>query len=178
MALHTLSQGFFRYFRIDLSNQMCHVELKLLTAHWQLKGISPLLDDCKENSSERESWNICKTLYENSVFLLFNQPLSDDLISHIRQQHRISALSVDICRNSSKAVHFYFLCCDQKKTFTYWISQSNHSGITWCFRVYWLFSVTSKPPSESMSDLFSLSGLDTVLWLHSEPHCNIQSIFI
>lgn len=42
--------------------------------------------------------------------------------------------------------------------------------------MYWLFSVTSKPPSESMSDLFSLSGWDTVLWLHPEPHCNTEYI--
>lgn len=27
-----------------------------------------------------------------------------------------------------------------------------------------------------MLDLFSLSGLDTVLWLHPDPHCNIQNI--
>lgn len=60
-----------------------------------------------------------KTLQEKSVFLLFNQSLSDDLISHIREQHRISAFSVDICRNSSKAVHFCFLCCDQKETLSY-----------------------------------------------------------
>lgn len=33
LALHKVSQSFGEYFRIDPSNQMCHLELRLLTAH-------------------------------------------------------------------------------------------------------------------------------------------------
>lgn len=99
------------------------------------------------------------------MFLLFNQVLADDLFSRIRKQDRISASSADICRSSSKVVHFRvcFLCCDLKKTFSYLISQWNQFGFTLCFRAYWLFAVTSKTPSESTADLFSFSGSDRVL---------------